>query len=851
MRLSIALAMMAAATNAATFNVNSFGHTVDAVPGNGVCADSSGQCTLRAAIMEANALAGADTIDLAPGATYVIATPDNAYAGFPVIASFIRINGRGATVRRSSVSGTPDFRLFWVEGYIGPASLLTLDQITLSDGTGDGGGALRVNYASAVIRRSTISGNSGFSGGGILNFRGSLTLENTTVSGNTSGDGFGGGGLLVFPLSGQITRIINSSIVENRAAAIPGFGGRGDAVAGGPIEVRGSILASPATGLGADCYGTVTSLGGNIASDASCALAGTGDRNSTNPMLGPLAYNGGTTQTHALLTGSPARDGVPAGLCLDASGAVLATDQRGLARPQGSLCDVGSLEEAAGVATWTPTGTMSLARFGQGIAALPSGKILVAGGHNFGIGYLGHSEVYDPGTGLWSVTASMPRTHRFTAVPLADGDVLMLGDDNGPPPTAYRYREGTGAWSNAGNPSIARFQTWAVLLPNGKVLVPGGYIGGCCIGPAGTYSSAEVYDPVANTWAMTPPMSESRFIPSVTLLANGKVLVAGGAQRDGPTAIRITADLFDPNSETWSAAAPMLNPRGGHTATRLASGKVLVAGGFLSTLSNYQASAELYDPATNTWTAAPPMATARARHAAVLLLSGKVLVAGGETSGGPTAAAEVYDPVANTWSAAPPMTTPRNIFGMALLPGGGVLAAGGLIGGSTETATAEIYQLGGGPDLTPPVITAPASVSVNATSPAGAVVNYVASATDNSGVVAAFGCVPPPGSAFPIGDTVVTCSAADGAGNLATKMFTVHVAGAAEQIANLKTSVGSLGLPGGIATSLLAKLNGTPNCGQLNAFINQVAALTGKALSPAQAAQLIAAASQIRAAMGC
>lgn len=89
-----------------------------------------------------------------------------------------------------------------------------------------------------------------------------------------------------------------------------------------------------------------------MSSDATCAasLTGPGDLNNTNPLLGPLANNGGPTPTHALLAGSPAIDA--AGGCPPP-----ATDQRGVARPQGSACDIGSFESQGVGPTATPTAT--------------------------------------------------------------------------------------------------------------------------------------------------------------------------------------------------------------------------------------------------------------------------------------------------------------------------------------------------------------------------------------------------------------------------------------------------------------------------------------------------------------
>jgi len=119
--------------------------------------------------------------------------------------------------------------------------------------------------------------------------------------------------------------------------------------------VKNSVIASPTRGLGDDCvYFAPNTRGHNIASDASCQLTGSGYLNSTDPRLDPLSNNGGSTQTHAPLLGSPAIDAVPAADCSNVGGAPLTTDQRGVARPQGVACDIGAVESTAGD---TPTGT--------------------------------------------------------------------------------------------------------------------------------------------------------------------------------------------------------------------------------------------------------------------------------------------------------------------------------------------------------------------------------------------------------------------------------------------------------------------------------------------------------------
>lgn len=166
------------------------------------------------------------------------------------------------------------------------------------------------------------------------------------------------------------------------------------------------------------------------------------------------------------------------------------------------------------------------------------------------------------------------------------------------------------------------------------------------------------------------------------------------------------------------------------------------------------------------------------------------------------------------------------------------------------------------PDTTPPVLSLPSNITVNATSPSGAVVNYTASATDAVDGPVAVTCDLPSGSTFPIGTTTVNCSASDSRANTANGSFTVTVNGSAAQIADLLDLFYGLNLPNRIESSLASKLNQalvfaaagktTGACGKLGDFIAEVTAKTGKGgIAPADAAQLIASATQIKAALGC
>jgi Kelch motif protein/galactose oxidase-like protein len=157
------------------------------------------------------------------------------------------------------------------------------------------------------------------------------------------------------------------------------------------------------------------------------------------------------------------------------------------------------------------------------------------------------------------------------------------------------------------------------------------------------------------------------FGATMTVLADGRVLVAGGeVEGDGRTSSN-AADLYDPSTDRWSKTGSMLYPRHGHSATLLADRRVLVAAGW-----DYggpaQASEELYDPTTGTWTATGAMSLSN-RHDpdAVTLLDGRVVVIGGCCSQGhDTRRVEVYDPASGRWtSIRPPASIPESATRLA------------------------------------------------------------------------------------------------------------------------------------------------------------------------------------------
>jgi N-acetylneuraminic acid mutarotase len=159
---------------------------------------------------------------------------------------------------------------------------------------------------------------------------------------------------------------------------------------------------------------------------------------------------------------------------------------------------------------------------------------------------------------------------------------------------------------------------------------------------AGLETRESALEGQVGTWAVNAALTSPRWNHSATLInSTGEVLVVGDT----------TAALYDPYANAWRAAAPPSASRTRHSATRLDSGKVLVAGGFTGNSPIYwRNSAELYDPATNTWASTGRLSMPRGDHTATLLDSGKVLVVGGVSTSEYPTYAELYDPATGTWS---------------------------------------------------------------------------------------------------------------------------------------------------------------------------------------------------------
>ena len=252
-----------------------------------------------------------------------------------------------------------------------------------------------------------------------------------------------------------------------------------------------------------------------------------------------------------------------------------------------------------------------------------------------------------------------------------------------------------GTLAPTGSMHVPRAVHTATLLPDGRVLVAGG------MQKNGVFEdTAELYDPASGRFESLPRLSSPRVGHSATLLSNGRVLIAGGSSGrhfEGGRwmgEVAATAELFDPATRTFRSAGSMTTPRAHQAAVRLADGQVLLAGGYNGVVDAL-GSAEIYDPASGVFRPTGTLRTGRVPELAVLLKDGRVLIPGGsDASGSVLASAEVFDPKSGRFAAAGDMISARRKHGGALLASGRVLVVGGSDARdwTGQKAEAEIYD---------------------------------------------------------------------------------------------------------------------------------------------------------------
>jgi hypothetical protein len=350
---------------------------------------------------------------------------------------------------------------------------------------------------------------------------------------------------------------------------------------------------------------------------------------------------------------------------------------------------------------FTATGSMATARAGHTATLLKDGRVFVTGG--------GMPELFDP-KGTFTSMESTGTTGGQTATLLKDGRLLLTG---GGAAEIFDPISGTFTPTKGLMVSTRRAYT-ATLLTDGQVVLIGGD------GPGETLATAELFDPVTQTFTPTGSMKVARFGHTATLLKDGRVLVMGGAVHASvpPTWLLSldTAEIFDPTSETFSQTGNLGSARTAHAATLLKNGNVLVTGGLVystqagSPIESGLSSAELFDPTKGSFAPTASMTAERGGHSATLLGDGTVLVAGGNfvyIKYGPMRfllqsndSAEVFDPTGTAVIRTGDMETPRSYHTSTLLQDGRVLVTGGSVyTGQFVTqlmgpvlSTAELYQ---------------------------------------------------------------------------------------------------------------------------------------------------------------
>ncbi len=325
--------------------------------------------------------------------------------------------------------------------------------------------------------------------------------------------------------------------------------------------------------------------------------------------------------------------------------------------------------------TWTSGSPMLTARTTFAGVPLPSGDLIVAGGctetNCTAMNDAGFcesqpctqttnlSERYSFANGTW-IAAGTLSSPRFASmgVPIGTGDALVAGgcDVGACTASVERWSASANTWTEQAPLPAARGYGTATVLSDGRVLVTGGCADPLC---ASVLNDATIYDPVANTWAPAGTMSSARAGHSATLLPDGTVLVAGGCTDATCTTALSSADIWSGSGvseggadagETDGGASGEFTPtpsmagaRHHHTATLLANGEVLMAGGADSTGSSLPTS-EVYLPVAHQWIGTGALFMSRAFHVGVGLSDGRVLVAGGCNPQTCIPFAEVYSP---------------------------------------------------------------------------------------------------------------------------------------------------------------------------------------------------------------
>jgi len=334
---------------------------------------------------------------------------------------------------------------------------------------------------------------------------------------------------------------------------------------------------------------------------------------------------------------------------------------------------------------WAEIPAMPEARSQQAAVKLDDGRVLVVGGG------APIPEIFDPADRSWSPAAAPTGLYPSpAAVALDDGRVLVVGSDLGDELNAEIFDPDADAWSATGQLNHDRFFHSAITLSDGRVLVAGGVWGEHP--QLENVDQVEVFDPASESWTVVGTLPGRRIEPALANLHDGTAVIVGAREltrfdpasdilsraaplpADWQQPVAVTLDdgrvlaagvadspmtlVWNPGNGKWTIADPAGAIRQGATATKLANGLVVVAGGYGGGDSTLRTT-EFFDPVDLTWSDGSSLVRSRSSHTATLLDDGRLLVVGGTSSD----AGPHFDPTASVEILTRPASPPRNIGG--------------------------------------------------------------------------------------------------------------------------------------------------------------------------------------------
>jgi len=360
-------------------------------------------------------------------------------------------------------------------------------------------------------------------------------------------------------------------------------------------------------------------------------------------------------------------------------------------------CDLGVFSDAT---------QMNTARFLHSVAILQDGRVLLTGGMKAGAIAQTSAEIYNPETNTFTLTTGSMSIKRIShvATALQDGRVLITGGRTATSvaaggvvlKSAEIYDPVTDTFTPTGDMNVARRSHTATLLSDGRVLIAGGG-SGVSTGTTMPIASCEIYDPQTGTFTLIGNMNFARQFHRAIVLKDGRVLLANGSTGAGTSAPTRKMEIYDPQANTFTYIGDSIYPRLAQGAVRMRDGRVLLIGAYYGVSGGVAPSCEIYDPNTNTFTATQSMHHPRIDIGGFLLPSGKVLVpAGAMTRGTPPAplfhpTAEIYDPETQEWKFVGSLNLGRDEFSGVLLKDGRVFVSGGFGKNVSYLQGAEIY----------------------------------------------------------------------------------------------------------------------------------------------------------------